>query len=60
MKFGFGVLRLSPVEFWSMTIRELEAAMQAHFGSPSATVSREWLEKAMVQNPDIKKETLNP
>lgn len=28
MGFGFGVLRLSPQDFWSMTPRELAAALR--------------------------------
>ena len=30
MKFGLGVLRLAPREFWTMTPRELTAAFNAH------------------------------
>ncbi len=30
MRFGFGVLRLSPDAFWSLSVRELHAAMEAH------------------------------
>jgi len=52
MKFGFGVLHLSPSEFWSMSVRELEAAMQVHFGSAEPTVSRQWLNEIIKQNPD--------
>jgi uncharacterized phage protein (TIGR02216 family) len=36
--FAFGVLRLSPVEFWEMTPRELVTAMQPFLrgrGAPS-------------------------
>ncbi len=54
MGFGFGVLRLSSKDFWSMTVRELEAAMQAHFGTSDATVSRQWLRETMEKNPDQK------
>lgn len=30
MAFGFGVLRLSPAAFWSMTPRELAAAANSY------------------------------
>lgn len=53
MKFGFGVLHLSPKDFWSMTIRELETAMQAHYGTGEPTISRQWLNEAIVNNPDL-------
>lgn len=33
MGFGFGVLRLSPDEFWRMTPRELAAAIEAATGA---------------------------
>ena len=32
MALGLGVLRLSPLEFWSMTPRELRAALDAALG----------------------------
>ncbi|MDD9910844.1 MAG: phage tail assembly chaperone [Ahrensia sp.] len=52
MRFGFGVLRLSPRAFWSMTLRELEAAAQAHFVAPIEAPKRDWLEDAMARFPD--------
>ena len=33
MRFGFGVLRLSPTEFWGLTPRELAAAFEAASGN---------------------------
>ncbi|WP_306118129.1 MULTISPECIES: phage tail assembly chaperone [unclassified Roseitalea] len=30
MRFGLGVLGLSPADFWAMTPREIAAAMRAH------------------------------
>lgn len=30
MRFGFGVLRLPSEAFWSLSVRELHAAMEAH------------------------------
>jgi uncharacterized phage protein (TIGR02216 family) len=32
MTAGLGMLRLSPDDFWSMTPRELDAAMRGAFG----------------------------
>lgn len=32
MGFGLGVLRLSPIEFWKITPRELAAAAEGRFG----------------------------
>ncbi len=36
MAFGFGKLRLSPIEFWSMTLREITAASVALTGFSGA------------------------
>lgn len=36
MRFGLGLLRLPPNDFWRMTPRELKAAMSA-FGRPDDT-----------------------
>ncbi|KAB2729777.1 phage tail assembly chaperone [Brucella intermedia] len=51
MRAGFGLLRLSPQAFWSMTPRELNAAL-----GPSAPVfdapSRQSLETLMRSFPD--------
>nr|WP_312968876.1 rcc01693 family protein [Brucella intermedia] len=51
MRAGFGLLRLSPQAFWSMTPRELNAAL-----GPSAPVfdapSRQSLETLMLSFPD--------
>lgn len=32
MAFGLGVLKLEPAAFWAMTPRELDAALQGHYG----------------------------
>ncbi len=37
MALGFGVLRLAPREFWSLTLRELEAAVRGLGGANSTT-----------------------
>lgn len=39
MRAGFGVLRLSSDQFWAMTPRELEAALQGVYGAPSSLTS---------------------
>lgn len=36
MAFGFGVLRLSPDDFWAMTLLELSAAARGRHGVSSA------------------------
>jgi uncharacterized phage protein (TIGR02216 family) len=52
MAFGFGVLRLSPHAFWSMTPRELAAAMDGAFGARRSAPSRAVLEELMRSYPD--------
>ena len=52
MAFGFGVLRLSSEQFWSMTMRELQAAIESHTGFAGERVNRGWLKQAMQQFPD--------
>ncbi|MEM7546682.1 MAG: phage tail assembly chaperone [Pseudomonadota bacterium] len=32
MRFAFGVLHLSPDQFWAMTPREFDAALKGHLG----------------------------
>ena len=52
MAFGFGRLRLSPRSFWSMTPRELAAAMRAHAPMAAAPFERSVLSNLMQQFPD--------
>lgn len=52
MAFGFGVLRLSPRAFWSMTPRELAAAAVGVYGRVSAAPPRATLEALMRDYPD--------
>ena len=52
MRFGFGVLRLSPAQFWSLSLPELNAAIEAHFPKKAEPLSRKWLEQAMTNHPD--------
>ena len=47
LAFGFGVLRLSPSAFWTMTPRELAAAARARLGAsdrPDPSVLRALIE----------------
>ena len=53
MAAGFGVLRLSPTAFWSMTPRELDAALGAILGPGAAgPPSRTELARLMQRYPD--------
>lgn len=53
MAFGFGVLRMGPKEFWSMTPRELAAAHEAHTGGRAADpLPRPRLDTLMRAYPD--------
>jgi uncharacterized phage protein (TIGR02216 family) len=51
MAFGFGVLRLSSHEFWSLTPRELAGALRGIFGE-AAPVSRTTLNELIARFPD--------
>jgi uncharacterized phage protein (TIGR02216 family) len=52
MRFGFGVLRLSPREFWSMTPRELACAIEAITGRNGAPFARAAFDDLMKRYPD--------
>lgn len=52
MAFGFGVLRLSPAAFWSLTPRELAAAIEGRFGKPPQAIARDALRALMTAFPD--------
>ena len=52
MTFGFGTLRLSSQAFWSMTPREINAALEAHYGAAVAA-RRSDLERLMTLFPDF-------
>ena len=56
MQFGFGVLRLSSNDFWSLTLLELEAAMTAQLTSEPQMVSRSELDQMMRAHPDLNEE----
>jgi len=51
MRFGLGVLKLAPRDFWALTPRELAAAWGAVVGS-GATLERSELAKMMERYPD--------
>jgi uncharacterized phage protein (TIGR02216 family) len=53
MAVGLGLLRLPPAHFWSMTPRELEAALRALLGpSADAPLPRSALTDLMSRYPD--------
>jgi uncharacterized phage protein (TIGR02216 family) len=54
MAAGFGVLRLEPRAFWSMTVPELDAAIRgaAGFGAKSGGPTRQRLQTMMRLFPD--------
>jgi uncharacterized phage protein (TIGR02216 family) len=53
MAFGLGILRLPPAAFWSMTPRELAAAMAGVYGpARSSPPSRADLADLMTRFPD--------
>jgi uncharacterized phage protein (TIGR02216 family) len=54
MAAGLGLLRLRPADFWSMTPKELQAALDGFLGSPLAAspMSRSALAGLMSRYPD--------
>ena len=52
MRFGFGVLRLSPAAFWSLTPRELARAFEALAGHQASPPERGALDRLMAAFPD--------
>ena len=52
MAAGFGLLRLSPNHFWSMTPREFERAISAFAGTTEAPLVRDELAALMRAYPD--------
>ncbi|HEY0330224.1 MAG TPA: rcc01693 family protein [Rhodopseudomonas sp.] len=52
MRFGFGVLRLAPREFWAMTPRELAQAIVAVRGVVAAPLDRAGLDELLRRFPD--------
>lgn len=56
MRIGFGVLRLSPQDFWSMTPREFERALGAAVPRRGQAPSRAELSALMAASPDTRME----
>jgi uncharacterized phage protein (TIGR02216 family) len=52
MRFGLGVLRLPPRDFWTMSPRELAAAWGAVMGERAGPLERGEFDKLMEQFPD--------
>lgn len=52
MAFGFGVLRLSSRDFWSLSPRELAAAARGVFGEISPPMRRDELQALIALYPD--------
>ena len=52
MRFGLGVLRLPPDDFWKMSPRELAAAWGAVVGDRAGPLDRLGLEALMERFPD--------
>lgn len=52
MRFGLGVLRLPPRDFWAMSPRELASAWGALVGERTGPLSRDELDRLMEQFPD--------
>ncbi|HVZ05139.1 phage tail assembly chaperone [Hyphomicrobium sp.] len=54
MEIGLGVLGLAPLVFWSLTPRELQAALRGKFGAIGrhAAPAREDLDALMQRYPD--------
>lgn len=52
MAAGFGLLRLSPTTFWSMTPRELQRAMSVLAPAPRAAIGRSEVVELMRVFPD--------
>lgn len=52
MRFGLGVLRLPPRDFWAMTPRELASAWGAVMGDRTKPLDRFELDRMMETFPD--------
>jgi uncharacterized phage protein (TIGR02216 family) len=57
MELGLGRLGRSPREFWTMTPKELDAAVAGAVGFTPAPLSREELERLIARFPDPDTET---
>ncbi|MFZ5733479.1 MAG: rcc01693 family protein [Pseudomonadota bacterium] len=54
MRFGFGILKLSPDAFWSMTPRELAHAIHAVRGHVPKPIARAAMNDLMTRYPDTR------
>ena len=54
MRFGLGVLRLSPRAFWNATPREIHAAAEGFYGRAKSAPSRNELDELMRRFPDAR------
>lgn len=54
MAFGLGHLRLSSKDFWTMSLRELDAAIEGCFGNTdkATPIKRDQLIALMCEHPD--------
>jgi uncharacterized phage protein (TIGR02216 family) len=54
MEIGLGVLGFAPLAFWSLTPRELQAALRGRFGvsGENSSLSRKDLDALMRRYPD--------
>jgi uncharacterized phage protein (TIGR02216 family) len=53
LEIGLGILRLSPKDFWTMSPRELVAAIRGLFGETIAPIDRESFDKLLRRFPDV-------
>lgn len=56
MAVGFGLLRLSPKDFWAMTPREFERAMHFHGHAAGGAPERSSLTALMSAFPDKRRQ----
>lgn len=56
MRFGLGVLRMTPRDFWAMTPREFLAAAEPLLGEAAAPMTRADLEALRARFPDAERE----
>ncbi len=52
MEFGFGVLKLSPAQFWSLSVHELNAAVKSHYPAVNGQLERTVFQNLMTKHPD--------
>lgn len=58
MALGLGVLGLAPTAFWSMTLKEIEAAIRGRLGPTASAgpLERGALAALMIQFPDTRED----